>query len=99
MYNSYLLYNLAKNGSQEWQVYALSLIFFVLFAGNFLTTYMVIRRKFTERIGGWMKYKYYDWLKLKTPSTATTQNNNNNNNNNGDKKFNQQNNDNNLKSD
>ena len=51
---------------------------------------MVIRRKFTERIGGWMKYKYYDWLKLKTPSTATTQNNNNNNNNNGDKKFNQQ---------
>jgi hypothetical protein len=56
-----------RAGNVEWQVYALSLIFFVLFAGNFLTTYMVIRKKFKERIGGWIKYKYNHWLNLKIP--------------------------------
>lgn len=47
LYNSYLLFNLMQSTDfqDEWQVPALSLIFFILFAGNMLTTYKVIRKK------------------------------------------------------
>jgi hypothetical protein len=69
-YNSYVLFNLIiSNACSEWQVYALSTIFFILFAGNFLTTFKVIRKKYqiTNNLH-WLKYKYYDWKKLKSPS-------------------------------
>jgi hypothetical protein len=55
----------------EWQVKVLSIIFFVLFAGNFWTSYSVVRRKFRDALNknlGWVKFKYQDWKKLRTPS-------------------------------
>ena len=72
LYNAYFLFQLAlSTGFQEWPVVALSFIFFILFLGNFITTYGVIRSKFRAGINkniDWLKFKYYDWKKLKTPS-------------------------------
>lgn len=66
LYNSYLLFTLIRSGHTEWQVYALCGIFFVLFLGNFLTTYVVIREKFAHRLysSRWLKFKYKDIKKL-----------------------------------
>lgn len=57
----------------EWQVPALSLIFFILFSGNFITTYMVIRKKYKERVvkNFDFLYKYTNWIKLRSPSEKT----------------------------
>ena len=67
-----MLFKLAQEDfCHEWQVPILSVFFFVLFAGNFITTYMVIRKKFKKGINdnlNRLKYKYYDWKKLKTPA-------------------------------
>lgn len=69
LYNSYLLYQLTNTMSQdEWQVPALSFIFFVLFAGNFITTYMVIRKKYKDRVYKNFDFtKYKSWIKLRLP--------------------------------
>lgn len=71
LHNAYVLFNLSLSDMcHEWQVSVLSVIFFVLFAGNFVTTYKVIRKKFRDRVRNlfWLKYKYSDWKKLKGPS-------------------------------
>ena len=70
LHNAYVLFNLSLSDMcHEWQVSILSVIFFVLFAGNFITTYKVIRKKFRDRVRNlfWLKYKYSDWKKLKGP--------------------------------
>lgn len=48
----------------------LSLIFFILFCGNFFTTYMVIRKKLKNRLSNFfdVRHKYSDWNTLTTPS-------------------------------
>lgn len=75
LYNSYVLYNLIQTTmfQDEWQVPALSLIFFILFSGNFITTYMVIRKKYKERVvkNFDFLYKYTNWIKLRSPSEKT----------------------------
>lgn len=71
LYNSYtLLYLSLSEDCHEWHVFVLCIIFFVLFAGNFVTTYIVIRKKLKDRIGNnisWIRYKYADWKKLQSP--------------------------------
>lgn len=39
----------------EWQVIALCIIFFILFLGNFITTFVVVRRKYSDRISDKIK--------------------------------------------
>jgi hypothetical protein len=66
LYNAYVLYNLSLNSNDEpnpdWQfmLKILSGIFLILFLGNFLTMYIVIRRKIRERIADiqWLKHRY-----------------------------------------
>lgn len=46
LYNAYTLFRLAvASNYKEWQVFALGIIHFILFMGNFLTTLKVIRQK------------------------------------------------------
>lgn len=74
-YNSYVLYKIYQSDiCNEWQVAVLSLIFFVLFCGNFFTTYMVIRKKLKNRLSNFfdIRHKYSDWKKLVTPSEKTS---------------------------
>jgi len=50
LYNAYTLWKLAHaSTTHEWQVFVLSIIFFVIFLGNFLTTLSVLREKFREK--------------------------------------------------
>ncbi|CAF1081180.1 unnamed protein product [Rotaria sordida] len=50
LYNGYTLWQLAHVPStHEWQVFVLSIIFFILFLGNVLTTLSVLREKFREK--------------------------------------------------
>ncbi len=50
LYNAYTLWKLSYTSTtHEWQVFVLSIIFFVLFLGNFLTTLSVLREKFREK--------------------------------------------------
>jgi hypothetical protein len=66
LYNAYVLYQLSTNSETEpnpdWQfmLKILSLIFLILFLGNFITMYMVIRRKIRERIADiqWLQHRY-----------------------------------------
>jgi hypothetical protein len=66
LYNAYVIYQLSINSNSEpnpdWQfmLKILSAIFFILFLGNFITMYMVIRRKIRERIADiqWLQHRY-----------------------------------------
>lgn len=48
LYNAYTLYHLSLTTNAPWQVSVLSLLFFVLFLGNTITTSMVIPQKIRE---------------------------------------------------
>lgn len=49
-YNAYILWQLAHvSTTNEWQVWILSVVFFVLFLGNISTTLNVLREKFREK--------------------------------------------------
>ncbi len=66
LYNAFVLYNLSITPSAEpnsdWRIVLkiLSLIFLILFLGNFITMFMVIRRKIRERIPDiqWVQHRY-----------------------------------------
>jgi len=66
LYNAYIIYNLSLDPKSEpnpdWQfmLKILAGIFFILFLGNFITMYMVIRRKIHERIADiqWLQHRY-----------------------------------------
>lgn len=49
-YNSYALYKLSAHPDAPWQVSVLSVIFFILFVGNTLTTLSVIPEKIRTRV-------------------------------------------------
>lgn len=49
-YNSYALYKLSAHPDSPWQVMVLSILFFVLFVGNTLTTLLVIPEKIFTRV-------------------------------------------------
>lgn len=74
LYNAYILYIIYYSDfCNEWQVIVLSFIFFVLFLGNFFTTYMVIRKKLKNRLANLfdanrIRHKYSKWQKLRSPS-------------------------------
>lgn len=53
-YNSWELYKLSFHPDAPWQVFVLSILFFVLFVGNTVTTLMVI----PEKIGDKVKERY-----------------------------------------
>ncbi|XP_075220729.1 transmembrane protein 120 homolog [Lycorma delicatula] len=53
LYNAYTLYTLISHHEATWQISVLSLLFFVLFLGNTVTTCMVIPQKLRE------KYDHY----------------------------------------
>ncbi|KAI4471192.1 transmembrane protein induced by tumor necrosis factor alpha [Holotrichia oblita] len=50
LYNAYVLYQLSYYPSSTWHVIVLSIMFFILFAGNVTTTIMVIPDKLKERV-------------------------------------------------
>ncbi|KAK9728432.1 TMPIT-like protein [Popillia japonica] len=50
LYNAYVLYQLSYYPSSTWHVIILSIMFFILFAGNMTTTIMVIPDKLKERV-------------------------------------------------
>jgi hypothetical protein len=66
LYNAYVIYNLSIDPTMEpnpdWQfmLKILAGIFFILFLGNFITMYIVIRRKIRERIADiqWLQHRY-----------------------------------------
>lgn len=49
LYNGYVLYKLSFHPEATWQVFVCSILFFVLFLGNTITTSMVIPQKLQER--------------------------------------------------
>lgn len=49
-YNSYALYKLSYHPDAPWQVWCLSLLFFILFIGNAVTTLLVIPEKIRTRV-------------------------------------------------
>jgi len=59
-YNAWVLYRLSQHEKCiEWQVFTLSIVFFLLFMGNTLTTITVFRQKFKR--SGWMQQLEYIW--------------------------------------
>ena len=64
LYNAYSLWQLAHLAStHEWQVYVLSIIFFVLFLGNICTTLSVLRDKLREKTRPILLKEKYQSLK------------------------------------
>lgn len=49
-YNSYALYKLSSHPDAPWQVSVLSVLFFILFVGNAVTTLSVIPEKIRTRV-------------------------------------------------
>lgn len=49
-YNSYSLYKMTAHPDAPWQVYVLSVLFFILFVGNTVTTLSVIPEKIRTRV-------------------------------------------------
>lgn len=49
-YNAYILYKISSHADATWQVSVLSLLFFLLFVGNTVTTLLVIPEKIRERV-------------------------------------------------
>ena len=73
LYNSYVLFKISQLPEcEEWQVLTLSIIFMVLFIGNFYTTYVVIRSKLRGHLRKQIRdisnfrYKYIDRKNLFT---------------------------------
>ncbi|CAF0880013.1 unnamed protein product [Rotaria sordida] len=72
LYNAYILYNLSIDSNAEpnpdWQIMlkVLALTYFILFLGNFLTMYLVIRRKIRQRIADiqWLQHRYESFITL-----------------------------------
>ncbi|CAF2947159.1 unnamed protein product [Rotaria sp. Silwood2] len=72
LYNAYILYYISidqiAEPNPDWQLMlkVLALIYFILFLGNFLTMYMVIRRKIRERIADiqWLQHRYESFITL-----------------------------------
>ncbi|CAF2931046.1 unnamed protein product [Rotaria sp. Silwood2] len=64
LYNGYILWQLAHAPTtHEWQVYVLSIIFFILFLGNISTTLSVLREKFREKARPILLKQKYQSLK------------------------------------
>lgn len=60
-YNSYVLYNLSSHPDAPWQVSFLSLLFFVLFIGNTITTMTVVPQKLRGKIKESYRLKSVSW--------------------------------------
>jgi D-alanyl-lipoteichoic acid acyltransferase DltB (MBOAT superfamily) len=60
-YNSYILYKLSKNPDAPWQIFVLSILFFILFIGNTFTTFMVIPQKLNNKIKERYRLKSMSW--------------------------------------
>lgn len=60
-YNSYALYRLMSHPDAPWQVSVLSMLFFVLFVGNTLTTLMVIPQKMHDQMKESYRLKSVSW--------------------------------------
>ncbi len=64
LYNAYTLWQLAHaSTTHEWQVFVLSIIFFLLFLGNIFTTCNVLREKFREKTRPILLKEKYQSLK------------------------------------
>ena len=64
LYNAYTLWQLAhESTTNEWQVFVLSIIFFVLFLGNISTTLNVLREKFRDKTPPVLLREKYQSLK------------------------------------
>ena len=64
LYNAYSLWQLAHAPTtHEWQVYVLSIVFFVLFLGNISTTLSVLRDKVREKTRPILLKQKYQSLK------------------------------------
>ncbi|CAF0770671.1 unnamed protein product [Brachionus calyciflorus] len=56
LYNSYVLFTISLSEScHEWQVTVLCIIFLVLFCGNFYTTFIVVRKRYSTKISDKIK--------------------------------------------
>jgi D-alanyl-lipoteichoic acid acyltransferase DltB (MBOAT superfamily) len=60
-YNSFVLYKLSRHPDAPWQVFVLSILFFVLFIGNTLTTVVVIPQKLRGKIKESYRLKSVSW--------------------------------------
>ncbi|CRK96466.1 CLUMA_CG009889, isoform A [Clunio marinus] len=60
-YNSYVLYKLSSHSDAPWQVFVLSILFFVLFVGNTLTTLWVVPQKLRGKIKENYRLKSVSW--------------------------------------
>lgn len=49
-YNAYSLWHISYHPSATWQVFVLSMLFFVLFVGNTMTTLLVVPEKMREQV-------------------------------------------------
>jgi hypothetical protein len=64
LYNAYTLWKLAHaSTTHEWQVFVLSIIFFLVFLGNISTTWSVLREKFGEKTRPILLKEKYQSLK------------------------------------
>lgn len=73
-YNSYVLYKLSKDEDAPWQVYMLSILFFVLFIGNTFTTLMVVPQKLRDRIKEKYRLKSVSWaMKIREKIRVSSQ--------------------------
>jgi len=70
MYNAIVLYNISKLPiCNEWQVFVLSVIFFILACGNIITTSMVLKKKLKEKVSDKkLRLKYLHWKNIILPS-------------------------------
>lgn len=60
-YNSFILYKLSKHPDAPWQIFVLSILFFILFIGNTFTTTMVIPQKLNNKIKERYRLKSMSW--------------------------------------
>lgn len=49
-YNAYSLYHISHMKDATWQVFVLSILFFILFVGNTVTTLLVVPQKMREQV-------------------------------------------------
>jgi hypothetical protein len=68
------LYKLSKDEDAPWQVYMLSILFFVLFIGNTFTTLMVVPQKLRDRIKEKYRLKSVSWaMKIREKIRVSSQ--------------------------
>ena len=60
-YNSWTLFKLTSHPDATWQVSVLSLLFFLLFVGNTVTTLMVVPQKMRSRVKESYRLKSLSW--------------------------------------